>query len=104
MCSWAGRDNAREKNPCWVQLRRLTKELGVDTWKKFHQYLKKGNINPRVLTVLKRMAEIPWKDDELTHPLKYYYQLHPEEKEGSHEEQVVKNLKELGYMDETGCE
>jgi len=76
-----GGDNVREGNPLWVELRRLTKELGVDTWKSFHEYLKRGNIDKRILNVFKRMSEMPWKDDELKDPLKYYLQLHPEEKE-----------------------
>jgi len=74
-----GGDNTREGNPLWVELRTLTRMLDIDTWKDFHNYLKRGNIDPRLLDILKRLAEMPWKDDELTHPLKYYKQLHPEE-------------------------
>jgi len=74
-----GGDNTKEGNPLWVELRKLTDKLGLDSWKKFNEYLKKGNIDPRLLDVLKRLAEMPWKDDELKDPLKYYFKLHPEE-------------------------
>ncbi|MBA7617623.1 hypothetical protein ES703_24939 [subsurface metagenome] len=76
-----GGDNTREGNPLWVELRTITAELGVDTWKEFNTYLKKGDIDRRVLFVMKRLAKMPWKDSELTDPLKYYYSLHPEEEE-----------------------
>jgi intein/homing endonuclease len=73
-----GGDNTREQNPLWVELRALTKELNIDTWKEFHQYIKQGNIDKRILDVLKRMAKIPWKDAELADPLRYVLLLHPE--------------------------
>jgi hypothetical protein len=73
-----GGDNVREGNPLWVELRALTKELNIDTWKEFHQYIKQGNIDKRILDVLKRMAKIPWKDAELADPLRYVLLLHPE--------------------------
>jgi hypothetical protein len=74
-----GGDNTREGNPLWVELRTLTRELNIDTWKEFDGYLKKGGIDPRLLDILKKLAEMPWKDSELQDPLKYYQQLHPEE-------------------------
>lgn len=74
-----GGDNSREQNPAWLDLRRLTDELRLSTWKDFHAYLKKGKIDPKVLEVLKKMATILWKDNELKDPLRYYYLLHPEE-------------------------
>jgi hypothetical protein len=74
-----GGDNVREKNPLWVELRSLTRELNIDTWREFHAYMKKGRIDRRVLDVMRRMAKMPWKDDELKDPLKYYRLLHPEE-------------------------
>jgi intein/homing endonuclease len=76
-----GGDNVRERNPLWVELRILTRELGIDTWRDFHRYLKRGDIDDRILNVLRRMAEMPWKDDELKDPLRYYYHLHPEERD-----------------------
>jgi len=74
-----GGDNTREGNPLWLELRALTAKLRVDTWKEFNGYLKKGNVDPRLLDVMKKLSEMPWKDSELGDPLKYYRQLHPEE-------------------------
>lgn len=74
-----GGDNAREKNPLWPELRRVAEELGLTTWAQFDVYLRKGKIDPRLLNMLKELAEIPWKDTELEDPLRYYQQLHPEE-------------------------
>lgn len=74
-----GGDNTREGNPLWVELRTLTKALGIDTWKDFHAYLKKEKTDSRVLDVMKRLAEMPWKDSELGDMLKYYKLLHPGE-------------------------
>ena len=74
-----GGDNTREQNPAWVDLRKLADELTMTTWKDFHAYLKKGKIDPKILDTLKKLAEMPWKDNELKDPLRYYYLLHPEE-------------------------
>jgi len=74
-----GGDNTREGNPLWVELRTLTAELDIDTWKRFDEYLKAGDIDPKLLDIMKRLKEMPWKDSELGDPLKYYQQLHPEE-------------------------
>jgi len=75
-----GGDNTREQNTLWVELRQLTKELKLETWRDFQAYLVKGQIDPRLLDVLKRLAALPWKDTELQDPLRYYQLLHPEEK------------------------
>jgi hypothetical protein len=74
-----GGDSVKEANPAWVELRKLTTELRIDTWKDFNAYLKKGKIDPKVLAVLKKLAEMPWKDSELKDPLRYYYRMHEEE-------------------------
>lgn len=74
-----GGDNTREGNPLWVELRALTKALGIDRWKDFHAYLKKGKTDLGVLDVMKRLADMPWKDSELGDMLKYYKLLHPGE-------------------------
>ncbi len=92
-----GGDNTREDNPNWVELRKVTKELEVDTWAKFHEYLKAGQANHKLLMVLKELADMTWKDDELKDPLRYYFLLHPEEDE-EFQDKVAENLKRLGYM------
>lgn len=74
-----GGDNSKEDNPLWVKLRKKTKELGIDTWESFHNYLKEGNISEEIYLILEEMFNADWKDDELKHPLRYYKRLHPEE-------------------------
>ena len=76
-----GGDNTREQNLAWVELRMITDGLSLNTWKDFNAYLKKGKIDPKLLEVLKKLAEMLWKDNELKDPLRYYYLLHPEEEE-----------------------
>ena len=75
-----GGDNLREKNPLWVELRALTDELDIQTWKEFHGYLKKGNADSRLKEWLEKAYVYPWHDLELKAFKEYYYKLHPEEK------------------------
>ena len=81
-----GGDNTQEQNPLWIELRTVAEDLKVKTWAEFDDYLKAGRIDDTLLDVLKRLSELEWKDDELTHPLKYYYTLHPEETGGENVE------------------
>lgn len=76
-----GGDSVKEGNPNWVTLRSMCNELGIDTYKQFDDYLKKGDINKRVLSILKKFADMPWKDNELKDLLRYYYLLHPDEED-----------------------
>lgn len=70
-----GGDNVREGNPLWIELRELAKDLGINTWARFDEYLKGGGIDPRLLDILVKLSEMPWKDDELGDPLRYYQRL-----------------------------
>ena len=74
-----GGDNTREGNPLWVELREITQGLGIDTWARFHEYLKAGKADKKLLNNLIELSETPWKDEELGDPLKYYKQYHPNE-------------------------
>jgi len=75
-----GGDNSREANPIWSKLRKVCQEtLHIITWAQFDNYLKAGNISQNLLSVLKELAELKWKDEELKDPLRYYQHLHPEE-------------------------
>lgn len=76
-----GGDNAREQNPAWLELRAITEELRLSIWRDFNAYLKKGKIDAKLLDILKKLAEMPWKDSELRDPLRYYYLLHPDEED-----------------------
>jgi len=70
-----GGDNTREGNPLWVKLRVITRTLGIDTWARFHEYLKAGDIDDDIMDILSKLAEMPWKDSELGDPLRYYQNL-----------------------------
>ena len=74
-----GGDNTKQGNPVWVELVETCKEFGLSTWKEFNEYLIKGKIDLKILDVLKKLAEMPWKDNELKDCLRYYLLLHPEE-------------------------
>jgi hypothetical protein len=74
-----GGDNVREKNPLWIQLRALTDELGIHTFKDFLEYLRRGNVDPRLKDWFERAYVYPWHDNELKAFQQYYYSLHPEE-------------------------
>jgi hypothetical protein len=74
-----GGDSVKEKNPNWVELRRLCDNLGIKDYKSFDEYIKKGKIDSNILDILKKLAEMQWKDNELKDPIRYYYLLHPDE-------------------------
>lgn len=74
-----GGDSWREKNELWVELREITDELQIWSWKEFHKYLKKGDIDPRLKNLFERLYMKPWHDDELRSFKDYYYKLHSEE-------------------------
>lgn len=76
-----GGDTLKEKNPLWRPLQDISKELGLDTWKKFDDYLQKGQIDIRILKIFKDMCGLSWKDNELHDLLNYYLWLHPDEEE-----------------------
>jgi len=74
-----GGDTLKEKNNLWIELSELRKELGYDLWKNFNNYLKKGNIDDRIIKNFQKQSTKEWKDDELSHLKKYYLVLHPNE-------------------------
>jgi hypothetical protein len=74
-----GGDNVKDKNPLWLELIALTHKLRIDDWKGFDAYLHKGSVDGRLKNWFLKARVFPWKDDELTHVEKYYYEIHPEE-------------------------
>jgi len=43
-----GGNDLRERNPAWVRLREICSSLGIETWPQLRNYLRKGNIDPRL--------------------------------------------------------
>lgn len=76
-----GGDTLKEKNNLWTELVEIRKELELDTWKKTNEYLKKGNVDNRIVKNFQKQSEKVWKDDELKDLKKYYLKLHPNEEE-----------------------
>ncbi len=74
-----GGDTVKEKNELWVELRRVLKELGLDSWEKTKKYLIKGMIDARMLDILERLYFKTWKDEELKDPLRWYIKMHAQE-------------------------
>lgn len=75
-----GGDNSKTKNPNWIKLIQVCDNLNIKTYKDFDNCLRKGKIDDNLLSVIKELSEMEWKDNELKDILKYYYLLHPEEK------------------------
>lgn len=74
-----GGDTLEEKNPLWRDLTNLRTLLGLDSWSKTNEYLKKGNIDERMIKIFEEMGKLKWKDDELKDLKKYYLKRHPME-------------------------
>lgn len=74
-----GGDTVRERNPLWRELISLRELLGLKIWNDTNEYLKKGNIDDRMIKVFEEMGKLKWKDDELKDLKKYYLKLHPME-------------------------
>lgn len=76
-----GGDNCGDLNPYWVELRQICDELGIKTWKEFEEYLKKGNVDPKLKAWLIKALQAPPTDygTETRETAKYYFALHPNE-------------------------
>lgn len=74
-----GGDTVKDKNELWIELFNLRKELGLDSWKKFNRYIKKGSADDRIIENFQKQSEKQWKDEELKDLKKYYLKLHPSE-------------------------
>lgn len=82
MWTGGGGPNLGEKNPRWIDLRRICNELGLYTWHQYDQYLIKGNIDKRLKEwMYKYKDETGWDGaSEHTEMWKLYYKIyHPEE-------------------------
>ena len=77
-------DNLGDLNPTYVELHKITKELGIDTWKQFEETLKLGNTYPEIVDFLVRHrsdSKYGW-ESEVREMFKWYFEMHPEENTG----------------------
>lgn len=74
-----GGDTVKEGNPLWRELTNLRISLGLDSWTKTNEYLKKGGIDDRMIKIFEDLTKLKWKDEELRDLKKYYLKLHPME-------------------------
>lgn len=77
-----GGPNLGQSNLRWVHLRALTRELSIDTWHKFDQYLLKGNIDQRLKNWMIQYHNVEGFDGSSEHREMYklYFRIyHPEE-------------------------
>jgi CDP-glucose 4,6-dehydratase len=74
-------DNMGDNNPTFVELHKLTKELGVDTWGQFEAYMKAGAIDLKLLNFLvahRSDSKYSW-ESEVREMFQWYFMMHPDE-------------------------
>jgi glycosyltransferase involved in cell wall biosynthesis len=77
-------DNLGDLNPTYVELHKITKELGIDTWKQFEETLKVGHTYPEIVDFLVKHrsdSKYGW-ESEVREMFKWYFDMHPEENTG----------------------
>ena len=77
-------DNLGDLNPTYVELHKITKQLGIDTWKQFEETLTLGNTYPEIVDFLVRHrsdSKYGW-ESEVREMFKWYFEMHPEENTG----------------------
>lgn len=76
-----GGNNVGERNPSWKPLREICDDLGLDNWPKAREYLRKGDIDPRLKQWLwdNRFEGFDFDHEEMEFGRWYYEYLHPEE-------------------------
>jgi len=77
-----GGNDSRDRNPSWRPLREICDSLGIKNWPQFREYLRKGNIDPRLKEWFwrNRFEGFDYDHEELHGGLYYFWWLHPEEK------------------------
>ena len=76
-----GGNNAGTRNPSWKPLREICSSLGLDNWTRARDYLRKGNIDPRLKEWLweNRFEGFDFDHEEMEFGRWYFEYLHPEE-------------------------
>jgi glycosyltransferase involved in cell wall biosynthesis len=82
MFAGGGGPNLGSKNPRWVKLRAISKELGINSWHEMDAYLLKGNIDSRIKEMMFEFKDLDGFDGASEHRefYKLYFEIyHPEE-------------------------
>ena len=87
-------DNLGDLNPAFVELHKITKDKGIDTWKQFEEAMKRGNIIEEVKDFLVRHrndSKFGW-ESEVREMFKWYFEMHPEENTGDWKSEYIAPL------------
>jgi hypothetical protein len=76
-----GGNDRRDLNPAWRPLRELCAGLGLETWPKLREYLRGGNVDPRLKEWLwrNRFDGLDYQHEMMEAGRWYFEHLHPEE-------------------------
>jgi CDP-glucose 4,6-dehydratase len=77
-------DNMGDNNPTFVELHKITKSLGIDTWKQFEDAMVFGNIPHELLEFIvahRSDSKYNW-ESEVREMFQWYFMMHPEENTG----------------------
>ncbi|MEM2355183.1 MAG: DUF4214 domain-containing protein [Candidatus Bathyarchaeia archaeon] len=76
-----GGNNLGDRVPLWVELRAICNALGINSWREFEAYLKKGNVDVLLKKFLVKCLDAPRTDwgVEYREASLYYWALHPNE-------------------------
>jgi len=76
-----GGNDRRESNPSWKPLRELCEALGLDSWPKLREYMRKGGVDPGLKEWFweNRFEGMDYDHEEMEGGRWYFEYLHPEE-------------------------
>ncbi len=76
-----GGDNYGDLIPEWRELRQICSRLGLNTWRKYEEYVKKGNVAPELKNFLIKCLTLPATNwgTEYREMAKWYFALHRDE-------------------------
>lgn len=82
MFAGGGGPNLGKKNPHWIQLREVCRELDINNWHQMDAYMIKGNLDPRIKQMFCKFKDLNGWDGSSEHRefYKLYYRIyHPEQ-------------------------
>jgi len=76
-----GGDNVGDLNPMWKPLREICASLGINSWREFEAYMKRGKVDERLKKWLIEALQVPATNygTETRETAKWYFALHPDE-------------------------